>query len=320
MFDADAFGAVFEVADDFALVSSVDFAAEETHDVRGGESGDAMKDECGIDLSQRGAVFEHDVGGPFALVERPIVAERKAFEDLRMGRVEEPGELVQGSDPGEVYLLIHEGLGLGGVGELNEAVIAPAAGEPCTIHRSGKPFTAVETDLDAQRQPALDARAHESEDRIDQVMIESQAFAETGDQFQPMGVRVAVDIKTPARFNRGEHGDETFLDAVPRGDLAGEFFLVRAAGSKILDGTPGFLGRAQGGFAQLLRQLVGVGAEVFEKNLPVPQKLFEASRIGDGTQSSMTDDAVEAAQDPCNFVGMFGNESFHGVLLEAKDV
>ena len=33
VFDADAFGTVFEVGDDFALEGAVDFAAEEAHDV-----------------------------------------------------------------------------------------------------------------------------------------------------------------------------------------------------------------------------------------------------------------------------------------------
>ena len=276
MFDADSLRTIFEVADDFAFKCPVNFAAEETHDVGAGEGGDAVENQGGIDPGQRGAVFEHDVGCPFALVERPIIAKGKVFEDLGMSGVQELGELVQGRNPGETHLLIHKGLGLGDVGELNKAVVSSTVGQTCMIHHSGEPFATVETDLNAEGQPALDARAHEAEDRINQVMIESQAFAKTGRQFQPMGIRVAVDIKTQARFNRGEHGNETFLDAVARRDLFGDGLLVCVAGRKILDGTPGFQCPAQGRFAQLMGQAMGVVAEVFQKNLPVPQKPFEA--------------------------------------------
>lgn len=42
MFDANAFGAVFEVGDDFALIRAMNLATEEAHDVRTGEGGHAV--------------------------------------------------------------------------------------------------------------------------------------------------------------------------------------------------------------------------------------------------------------------------------------
>ena len=130
VFDADAFGTVFEVGNDLALKGAVDFATEEAHDIFASEGGDAVKDQGGVDLGQGGRIFEHDIGGPFALVEGPVIAQGKALEDLGMGGVEHAGETVQSRDPGEAHLFVHEGLGFEGVLKLDKTVVAPAVGEP----------------------------------------------------------------------------------------------------------------------------------------------------------------------------------------------
>ena len=65
VFDSNALRAVFEIADDFAFKSSMDFASQKAHDVGGRKSGHAVVNQSGIDVSQSGAVSEQDVRGPF---------------------------------------------------------------------------------------------------------------------------------------------------------------------------------------------------------------------------------------------------------------
>ena len=54
---------------------------------------------------------------------------------------------------------------------------------------------------------------------MDQVEVHVEAFAPA--QFQPQLVlpTVAAGGPAPARFDRAEHGDQAFIDAVPLADL-----------------------------------------------------------------------------------------------------
>ncbi len=318
VFDAHALGAVFEVGNDFALESAVDFTAEEAHDVGRREGGHAVKDEGGIDGGQRGAVLEHDVGGPFGLMGGPVVVHGSVFEHEAVVGIEEPGEFIQSGGPGGMDLLIHEGLGFGGIRQTDETVVTPAIGEPRSIHSAGEPLAAVHADLDGEGRPTLNAGVHEAEDRIDQVMVEGESLAEAGHQLQTFGVSVPVDLEAGARLDRGEHGDEPGFDAVAKSDAAGDGLLVGVRGREVLDGAALFLSRAQGSLAQLRGKALSVGPKVFEQDVVFPEQAFEALDEADGAESPAEDQTVETAQHPGDFVGMICYKVIHGVLLKRK--
>lgn len=316
MLDANALRTIFKVGDNFALEGAMDLSSEETHDIGAGESGHAMMDKRGVYVRQGGAVFEHDIGGPFALMDGPVIVHGSVFEKERMGGVEEPSEFVEGFGPVEIHLLVHEGLGFGGVAQLGEAVVPTAVGKAFAIHGSRQPFAAVETDLDREGQPALNAGVHEAEEGVDQVMIECQTFTETRNEFQFLNVPVAMDIETATGLDTGEDSDQSGGDPVALGDLASESFFVGIAGRKILDGPPLFASGAQGRVLQLSGQTLGVGPKIFQKNLVAPEKPFDPFDVGNGTQGPPQDQTVESAQDPGDSILMMCYKMVHGVLLK----
>ena len=102
VFDPNAFGPFFQVADHFTLKVASYFSmsrhlmAQKTHDVGAGETGDGVADQRWINLGQRLGALEHHVGGPLALVGGPVVASARLVLDRGQGGVGLQGERVQG--------------------------------------------------------------------------------------------------------------------------------------------------------------------------------------------------------------------------------
>lgn len=244
----------------------------------------------------------------------PVVVHGRVFEESVVVGIEEPGEFVEGFVPVDVHLPIHEGLRFGGVVQLNEAIVSSAIGESFAIHRFCKPFTTVHADLDGERQPALNAGVHEPKQGVHQIMIEGQAFAEPGNEFQLLDFSVAMNIETGAGFDARQDGDEAGGDSIPLGDPAGECFFVGVAGGQIFDRAPERLSRTQRGLFHFGGEAVGVGAEVFEKDLVSPEESFEPFDVGDRTQGPSENQSVKSAQNASDMFLMICYKTVHGVL------
>jgi len=79
VFDPDAFGAFFEIADHFSfkvaphLAVRGDAMAEKTPDLGAGKAGAGVTHQCGLNLAQGRGRPQHEVGGQFALLGCPGV-------------------------------------------------------------------------------------------------------------------------------------------------------------------------------------------------------------------------------------------------------
>src|SRR3984885_6340187 len=159
----------------------------------------APADQPRIQPGERPGVAEQNVGGPFALVRRPVVFDRKGLEHRLMCRVQFARDGVQQIWPGGLKLLVHQTLRLGGVVQPGETIVARDMADALRIHRSGQPFLAIETDLHGEREPGLDARMHEPEYRMDLVVV----FAMTRLKTQVLALAVAEGAGTPYLFGCG---------------------------------------------------------------------------------------------------------------------
>ena len=79
MLDPDAFGALLQMRDDFAGKGRGDvspggnLSPQKAHHIRAGKGCQAVPQKMGVDLFKLLGVFEEDVGGPLALINRPVV-------------------------------------------------------------------------------------------------------------------------------------------------------------------------------------------------------------------------------------------------------
>ena len=99
------------------------------------------------------------------------------MEDLGVKGVELASDAVEQVGPSGFELTIQQTLSFRPVGQPGEAVVLLQVVETGGLHLAGQPFSSVEADLNGEAEPSLDAGIEESEDGVDLVVVEEQAFA-----------------------------------------------------------------------------------------------------------------------------------------------
>jgi len=197
---------------------------------------------------------------------------------------------------------------------LNKAIIPSPVGETFSIHGFGEPFATIEADLYGEGQPALNAGVHETEQGVNEIMIEGQAFPESGDKLQFFDIAVAMDIKTGARFDTCQDSDEAGGYSIPLSNPTGDGFLIGVTGRQILDRSLQILSRTQRSFLHFCGELLNVGAEIFQENLISSEKSVKSFDVGNRTQGASKNQPVESAQDPSDMFRMICYKMVHGAL------
>ena len=98
-------------------------------------------------------------------------------KDLGMNGIELASDAVEQLGPFSFELTIHQALSFGPVGNVREAVIMLQVLQTGGLHLSRQPFSAIEADLNGEREPGLNAGIEKAEDGMNLVVVEEQAFA-----------------------------------------------------------------------------------------------------------------------------------------------
>jgi hypothetical protein len=193
VFEAQPFRPVAKAANDLSGEVGANLSAEKAHYVRTGEGRDAMADESRIDLRQRGTITEYHIGSPFALVDTPVIAHSALWEESGEEGIEELGDAMERLRPMAFKLLVEKSLC--GIDILNprETVFAPAVSDASLVHLNRQPLATVDADLNVERKPALNSSMHETENRVQEVMVEEQTLSEAVHELKSLEARVATD-------------------------------------------------------------------------------------------------------------------------------
>jgi hypothetical protein len=232
-----------------------------------------------------------------------------------MGRIEPAGDRVENRRPGGPQLGIHQGLGFGEIFDPGEAVIFPLVAQTGPIHLAGQPFPAIETNLDGEGEPALDSGVHEPEDGIVPVMVEKQAFAPAGVEFQFFRLPVPIQLIALTGLHGSQDADQAFFDPILLGNLSGYFFLVDLGGIQVHNGTFWALGLGAGGGFQLGALLLREFTEVFQEDPHMPEGVKHSTFNCQNSQSAPQDQTIEATQMADDIFLVLLYKLFHGVLL-----
>lgn len=90
--------------------------------------------------------------------------------DLGVNGIELASNAVEQLGPLSFELTIHQALSLGQVGDPGETVVLLQVIETSGLRLSRQPFPSVESDLNGERKPSLDAGIQKAEDRMDLVV------------------------------------------------------------------------------------------------------------------------------------------------------
>ena len=144
-----------------------------------------------------------------------------------MCRIHLPGDLVEPLGPGGSQLAVEEPLGSLDVLDPDETVFLLAVADAGPVKRSRQPLPAIHPDLHGERKPGLDAGMHQTELRVQPVVIMMQALAQTRLQLQVFRLRIAVDLERGARLDTSQHTNQSLGNTVPGRDAPGHTLLGR---------------------------------------------------------------------------------------------
>ena len=314
--DPNAFGPVFEIADDFAFEVRMDPSldggnrmAQEAHHVGAGEGAQAVMHQPGIERGQTGRVAEEQIRGVLTGAGSPVIGLGNGAANFfvqRMGLVEQSPQQAR---PIGAQLLFEQSLGARGVLDPNETVAALAVGQPGLIHLPGEPLPPVETKVHGEGKPGLHTQVAQAQFFMQEVMIEVETFPGFEHQMNVLGPAVTTHSIRQTVFQCAEDGNQAGADAISPGDLAGEGFLAGLTAGQIAEGPPRLLGRGVSSGFDPRGQTLGKGAEVFNENATSVEIGFHDRRLEKMTQRTAQPQTVEAGQNACNRIAESAKKS-----------
>src|SRR5437588_4234048 len=185
VFDTDSFLTAAAIADDVCRYLTRNLAitggllAEKTHELGAAEAGPGVMHPQGIQTLEVLAIAKNDVGGPFTLINGPVIAHRQSSKDQIVNGIELLGDLIQQFRPMGVQLLIQQLLCLQEIRHPVEAVVLALISYPGGIQLAGQPFSSIDANLDGEREPGLNAGIHPAQHRMLPVLIDKQTLART---------------------------------------------------------------------------------------------------------------------------------------------
>ena len=218
-----------------------DLLLQEPQHIPAAEGGDPVVHQSRIQRLQVRWRGEHHVGGPLALLDRPVIVHRvRGRHPLGVHGVELPHQLAQEDRPVDLQLVGEQGLGGREILDRDEGIVLLEVADPRGIELPRQPIAAVEDDLDLERHPGLDAEVNRPIDRMVEVEVEVQALAQGRPQFEVPGLRVAMDVVTAAGLDATEHGDQPVgVGLAWGGETADEIFLALRTGGQVVDAPEG---------------------------------------------------------------------------------
>lgn len=191
------------------------------------ESTPNREEPLGVDIGESARILEHHVGGPLGLIGGPVVVHRRVCEDLAVKRIQRTGDGVEFPRPVRLELPIHPTLGEGRVAEPGEAVVgACEVGPALAFELVSQPLAPVHADLDGEGEPGLDPCAHESEARMNGVLVEVKTLAVPEPETAFGGALRSVVLESATRFDCRENADEALLHGMFREESSSERLLV----------------------------------------------------------------------------------------------
>jgi len=289
MFNTSAWPTFFEITDDFAGETPVEFFTEEGHNVLGAETKSSVFQQFFVQGFEGVAIFKDNIGGKLSLVSAPVIIHRdqQVFEQ----GIYSCGEHGKNAGPLQLGKSVGETLGADGVFNLEENIIGArtflpvnrsAVGNTVFVQFPSQPIVTIETYLDGEREPCLDSYMHKAKGTVNEVEIETKTFSCSRYDF---GASFAVsEFETLTTFNSREHTDQSGCDTVFEGDFSGELFFSDRFSKKYV-WPSGFSSCGLGMLCQMSGMFNDEVFEVLDKKTLSGDELFHGFSPIDGQMS-----------------------------------
>ena len=164
------------------------------------------------------------------------------------------------------------------------------------VHLAGEPFPAIESNLDLEGEPGLQAHVHPAEGRVQVVVVQVQALARLAAD-GAAAVAIGHPVEGPARLEAAQDADQARLGApFFGGELPGGLLFVDLAGVEVAIAALGFgLGHA-GGFDHAGRHLLGVLLELLVRDVIGAEQVVHTFGGIQRAELALEDEAIKAGQ------------------------
>jgi hypothetical protein len=203
---ANPFGPAGERAANLSRKRRVGPAAEKSQHVIRREVLDGMVHERGIEGVQRRGIAKQHIGRIFTLSDGPVVAAKETRVAVQP-RVDGLRQPVEHRSPPTCRKLIGEGLCAWQITHGQDGILHLGVRHAGVGQLLGEPVAPVDTDLDSQRQPRLQADVEEPEVAIPIIEVQVQALALAAFQAEPTRLPVTADGERPTWLDAGEDAD-----------------------------------------------------------------------------------------------------------------
>ena len=300
---------LFELRNDFSFEDPVESLSEEGHHVLGAETQRCVLQQFGIQVLQIRWAPEHYIGGELGLIGHPVVV-HIGDERVEQG-VEALSETAEDPRPIEILELIGEALSSLRIGNSGKGVVELPEVHVVSLHLSGQPLMAVETNLNGKRDPTLQPHMHQAEGWIDEVKVNAQTLASSG--YDVWTIFADGDCEGVAQFQRGKDTNQPPGNAVALGNAAGLLLLTDLSAVEVLEGPSTPFGDFDGVLLDPFGLFGDKGLEVLDQQATQSHELLQSFRPTDGAQMPSKNNAINTGQRPHDFIGMFANKFVHGV-------
>jgi len=208
----------------------------------------------------------------------------------------------------DLYQPVRETLGLRQIGNPGEGVVFLAIGDPMPLELACQDFVAMDTDLDGQRKPRLDADMHQSHLPVQEVEVERQALA--AGRHQPRPALAGHQLET---CHGSQDADQALTEPFVADYLLHKVFLLLTA-VQVDHRPPGPLGHRLRMLEEASGMLLDETSEVLGAQAVLTEHMLPDLRANH-RQVALEHDPVETAQDTANHLAILMDEAFYGVLL-----
>jgi hypothetical protein len=216
---------VFIVGMHFALEAAIPLAAKKAQNIFGGKRAHRMIQKRAVQVGQRHPTGEQQVGGELGLIDDPMHG--AAGELFSQQRIDLPCPTIQDFRPVELGKAVGQALGLDRIVELSERVVLLHEAQFFLHHLLGKPFVAIDVDLDRKRQPGLQANVDQAELGIEKVIIKDPLLPRPTDELRTIGTK--YECKGMTCFLGAEDADEPLGDTLIANDVLGPLVFAELA-------------------------------------------------------------------------------------------
>src|SRR5947207_9775212 len=233
MLYTNSFDSLLKFSANFPVEAVTYTTAKKSQHIRTREALDRVSDKRWIQLAQGLLISEHHIGGILTLTDAPVISLKT---ESRLGfnyRIQSMCKAVEKALPSALGKTVHQLLSCVNIFNVAKAVISFDVLDTSSVHLPRKPFSSVNADLYAKRQPSLQSHMHQSKFTINVVEVNVQTLALFTFQNECFSLAIPPDAKCLTGLDACQHTNKSSSNLASFHDFTSTFLVEEFRGFNV---------------------------------------------------------------------------------------